>query len=546
MSFIKNIINEDLLCNIDKSNLRFRFPPEPNGYLHLGHAKAIFINFNLARYYNGKFILRFDDTNPVNEKNYFIDYIKKDISWLGCIWDEEHYTSDYFDILYQWAVKLILKGLAYVDHQSQHEINDQRRNPTIQGIISPYRDRSIQENLSLFTDMRLGRFKEGECVLRAKIDMNSSNMHFRDPVMYRILYKRHNRTGYNWKIYPTYDWAHGQSDYIEQISHSLCSIEFQNHKILYNWYLNLIYSQGIKPIQIEFSRLNVTYMLMSKRVLTLLVNNNIVTGWDDPRMPTISGLRRKGFTPESISTFCNTIGVSKREKLINFSLLELCARKHLYSISIKVMVVFKPVKIIISNYEENKYEYIYVTDHIKNCPVNRKIIFSKYLYIEREDFQENPSNDFFRLCLDGYVRLKYSYIIKAYKIVKNCLGQINQIFCLYYEDDNKLLNNIKVRSTIHWVSSVYFIPITVKIYQQVFNISNPAKYIKNNDYKDIINNNSLKIVSAYAEKFLINATRKYHYQFIRKGYYYLDKDSTSNNLIFNRTVKLKNSHRAIN
>lgn len=539
MNFIKRIINNDLLSlRIKKDNLKFRFPPEPNGYLHIGHAKAIFINFNLARHYNVKFILRFDDTNPVNEKDYFINSIKYDLLWLGCRWNQETYTSDYFQILYEWAILLIKQGYAYIDDQPQDIINNQRLSDNINYRISPYRDRSINENLILFKKMKLGYFKEGDCVLRAKIDVNSPNIHYRDPIMYRIIYKVHNRTKDNWIIFPTYDWAHGQSDYIERISHSLCSIEFQNHRDLYNWYLNLLYTKGVKPKQIEFSRLNISYTLMSKRILNMLVNEKVVSGWDDPRLPTISGLRRRGYSSESIKNFCYLIGISKREKCIDLSLLEFCVRNHLNKISIRVIVIINPVKIIIENYLDNHYEYCY----FKNRNKDNRMIFSKFLYIERSDFQEYPSDNFYRLCLGGYVKLKDSYIIKANKIIKNSEGDITEIYCTYYNDIDKFKDYVK--SVIHWVSSLNYFPIKIRLYYPIYKVDNPWDYLNDNKIFNIINTNTVKVLTSYAEKYLLHASYNQHYQFIRNGYFILDKDSccSKSKLIFNRTVKLKKSY----
>lgn len=544
INFIEKIIERDLKKGFSKFNLKFRFPPEPNGYLHIGHAKAIFINFFLSKKYNASINLRFDDTNPSKESDIFIDSIKKDINWLGFNWNTETYTSDYFEKLYNWAIYLIKIGKAYVDDQSQEKINDQRGDIFNLGINSPYRNRSIDENISLFIKMKNARFREGSCVLRAKIDMNSRNINLRDPVMYRIIEKKHNRTGYDWVIYPTYDWAHGQSDYIEQISHSLCSIEFKNHRELYNWFLDIIYNKGVRPKQYEFSRLNLSYNVTSKRKLRYLVEKKFVSGWNDPRMPTLSGLRHRGYTPYSINNFCNRIGISKRENLINISLLNFILKKQLISSTIRVMVVLDPLKIVINNYPSDKFEVLKVINNPLNPKLGyRKIIFSKYIYIEKKDFKLFPESNFLRLSLGRKVRLKNAYVIKALNIIKNDKNEILEIHCKYYPDSKSNINKNKfipslynVKSTLHWVSVNQFIKIEVRLYKKLFVYENLDRSKFN--FLKFFNNKSFKIVIGYAELFLKNCKIGDRIQFQRIGYFYVDYDNIFKKKIFNAIVSL--------
>ncbi|YBU88700.1 MAG: glutamine--tRNA ligase/YqeY domain fusion protein [Candidatus Walczuchella monophlebidarum] len=533
--FIEEIIENDLKKSFSRENLRFRFPPEPNGYLHIGHAKAICLNFELSRKYGTSINLRFDDTNPTKEGQNYVNSIKKDILWLGFKWDKECYASDYFEQLYQWAKKLIWKGKAYVDEQSQEVILAQRKTPFEGGIESPYRRRSIKENIELLERMRAGEFEEGQYVLRAKIDMNSPNMNLRDPIMYRILKKSHHRIGKKWCIYPTYDWTHGQSDYIEQISHSLCSIEFENHRPLYNWYLDQIYEDGkIKPRQCEFSRLNLSYTIMSKRKLQRLIEKKYVPGWNDPRLPTLSGLRRRGYSPEAIREFCNKIGVTKRDNVVDISLLEFSIRKQLNKTATRVMVILDPIKLVIENYPPKS--------GILNIP------FSKILYIEREDFMEVGYKKFFRLCIGGEVRLKNAYIIKGISVIKDYEGQIIEVHSFY---DSKSLSGSntkeslrKIKGTLHWVSSEHSIKVEVRLYDRLFSVPFPDGN-KERDFLDFINPNSLKVVQGYGEPSLREAKKGHIFQFQRLGYFCVDPDTYKERIIFNRTVTLKDSWKKV-
>lgn len=526
-----------------KKELRFRFPPEPNGYIHIGHMRAIYLNFTLGKKYNAPVNLRFDDTNPISESPLFIKSIKYDLKWLGYKWDNEFYASDYFNQLYEWAIKIIISGNAYVDDQTQEEINYQRNTPFIPGIISPYRNRSISENLNLFLKMKRGYFNEGSCVLRAKIDMNSSNMNLRDPIMYRIIKKPHYRTKDTWCIYPTYDWTHGQSDYIENISHSLCSIEFENHRPLYNWYLNQIKSKkkNIIPKQREFARLNISYSILSKRKLQYIINNNFVKGWNDPLIPTISGLRRRGYTAKSLIKFCETIGISKRDTMIDISLLENILRKELSKSSDRVMAVLNPIKIIITNYP-NKIEWLIAKNNPNNLKsYTRKIPFSKILYIEKKDFMEKASENFFRLSIGQEVRLKNAYIIKADNILKDKKGNISEIYCSY--DSNSLsgssTSNRKIKSTLHWVSCSHAIPIEVRIYDKLFTKYNLEKEKKLNFLK-YLNINAKKIINiCYSEPYLKNYKIGDIFQLQRIGYFCIDIDSSKEKLILNFIIPLK-------
>ncbi len=546
LNFIEQIIENDIENGLDASKLRFRFPPEPNGYLHVGHTKAICINFGLGEKYGAPVNLRFDDTNPEKEEQEFVDAIKEDIKWLGFKYDKELYASDYFQQLYDWAVELIKQGKAYVDEQPSEVITEQRKNPTEPGIESPFRNRPTEESLDLFERMKNGEFEEGSMSLRAKIDMASPNMNMRDPVMYRILKRPHHRTGEQWKIYPMYDWAHGESDYLEQISHSLCSLEFENHRPLYDWYLDQIYDPiKIRNKQREFARMNVTYMVTSKRKLQRLVAENVVTGWDDPRMPTISGMRRLGYTPKSIREFIDRVGVAKRENLINIQLLEFCVREDLNKVATRVMTVVNPVKLVIENYPEGKEEWLETENNPEDENAGtRKVPFSRELYIEREDFMEEAPKKFFRLTIGGEVRLKSAYIIKATKVEKDANGEITTIYATYDEDSKSgsgtEASMRKVKGTLHWVSAPHALPVEVRIYDRLFTNEQPDAE-KEVDFMEFVNKDSLNIQNAFAEPSLKDAKVEDHYQFQRIGYFTLDKDSTTEKLVFNRTVTLKDS-----
>ena len=546
LNFIEQIRENDLENGLDAAKLRFRFPPEPNGYLHVGHTKAICINFGLGQKYGAPVNLRFDDTNPEKEEQEFVDAIKEDIKWLGFTYDQELYASDYFQQLYDWAVDMIKHGKAYVDEQPSELITEQRKNPTEPGIESPYRNRPIEESLDLFERMKNGEFEEGAMSLRANIDMTSPNMNMRDPVMYRILKRPHHRTGEKWKIYPMYDWAHGESDYLEQISHSLCSLEFENHRPLYDWYLDQVYEEGkVRNKQREFARMNVTYMVTSKRKLQRLVAENVVTGWDDPRMPTISGMRRLGYTPKAIREFIDRVGVAKRENLINIQLLEFCVREDLNKIATRVMSVVNPVKLVIENYPEGKEEWLETENNPEDENAGtRQVPFSKELYIEREDFMEEAPKKFFRLTIGGEVRLKSAYIIKATRVEKDENGEITTIYATYDEDSKSgsgtEASMRKVKGTLHWVSANHALPIEVRVYDRLFTHEQPDAE-KETDFMEFVNKDSLKIIEGYAEPSLKNAKVEDHYQFQRIGYFTLDKDSTDEKLVFNRTVTLKDS-----
>ena len=546
LNFIEQIIEEDLANRLSRDKIRFRFPPEPNGYLHIGHTKAICINFGLGEKYNAPVNLRFDDTNPEKEEQEFVDSIKKDVAWLGFKWDKELYASDYFQQLYDWAVQMIKDGKAYIDEQSSEVITEQRKNPAEPGIESPFRNRPVEESLNLFERMKNGEFEEGTMSLRAKIDMTSPNMNMRDPVMYRILKRPHHRTGTTWKIYPMYDWAHGESDYIEQISHSLCSLEFENHRPLYDWYLDQVYTEGtIRNKQREFARMNVTYMITSKRKLQRLVAEGVVTGWDDPRMPTVSGLRRKGYTPAAIRNFIEKVGVAKRENLIDIQLLEFCVREDLNKTAKRMMVVMNPVKLIIENYPEGKEEWLETENNPEDENAGmRKVPFSRELYIEREDFKEEADKKFFRLKLGGEVRLKSAYIIKAERVEKDENGEITTIYATYDEKSKSGSGTEeslrKVKGTLHWVSANHALPVEIRTYNRLFTTEQPDAE-KEVDFMEFINPDSLVISQAFAEPSLESAQVGNHYQFQRIGYYTLDRDSSAEKLIFNRTVTLKDS-----
>lgn len=537
LNFIEQIIEEDLANGMPVNQLRFRFPPEPNGYLHIGHTKAIGISFGLGEYYNTPVNLRFDDTNPAKEEQEYVDAIKEDIAWLGYKWDKELYSSNYFQQLYEWAVKLIKEGKAYVDSQSSEAMAEQKGTPTQPGVNSPYRTRSVEENLDLFIRMKDGAFSEGEHILRAKINMQHPNMLMRDPIMYRILNKHHHRTGNSWCIYPMYDWAHGQSDYIEHISHSLCSLEFKPHRELYDWFLDqIIDTKLLRPKQREFARLNLSYTIMSKRKLLKLVEDNIVAGWDDPRMPTISGLRRRGYTPNSLRKFVETVGVAKRDNVIDVSLLEFCIREDLNKTAPRAMAVLDPLKIVITNYPEDKEEWLQAENNQEDESAGyRNIPFSREIYIEKEDFKEVPSTSFFRLKQGGEVRLKNAYIIKAESVVKDAQGNITEVHCTYNEDTSK-----KVKGTLHWVSIKHAVKVEVREYDRLFIDEAPDSY-EDKDFMEFINPNSLKVTEAYVEPSLSEATIGNIFQFQRLGYFSVDKDSTENTIVFNKTVGLKDS-----
>ena len=546
LNFIEQIIEDDLKNGLSKDKLRFRFPPEPNGYLHVGHASAICLNFGLGIDYQAPVNLRFDDTNPAKEEQEFVDAIKKDVEWLGFKWANECYASDYFQDLYDWAIEFIKKGKAYVDSQSSEEMAKQKGTPTTPGTDSPYRNRSVEENLNLFERMKNGEFEEGTHILRAKIDMASNNMLMRDPIMYRILKKHHHRTGNNWCIYPMYDWAHGESDYLEQISHSFCTLEFLPHRELYDWFLDQIYdSNKVRPKQREFARRNLSHTVVSKRKLLQLVQEGHVTSWDDPRMSTISGMRRRGYTPASIRNFAKTIGIAKRTNLIDVSLLEFCVREDLNKTAPRVMAVLNPVKLVITNYPEGKEEVLDAENSQEDASLGfRKVPFSRELYIEREDFQEEANKKFFRLTLGTEVRLKNAYIIKGESVVKDAEGNITEIHCTYDEDSRSgsgtEASQRKVKGTIHWVSVNHAIKAEVRVYDRLFTHENPDGD-KEVDFKEYINPNSLEVITGYLEPSLASATNGDRFQFQRLGYYCVDKDSSTEKLVFNKTVGLKDT-----
>ena len=541
LNFIEEIIENDL--NSGKyETLVTRFPPEPNGYLHIGHAKAICLNFGLTQKYGGYTNLRFDDTNPVTEKTEYVDSQQEDIKWLGFEWKNELYTSDYFDALYDFAVKLIEKGLAYVDHGTAEEIATLKGTPTEPGKDSPYRSRSIAENLDLFSRMKAGEFEDGACILRAKIDMTSPNMLMRDPIIYRIKHAEHHRTGNTWCIYPMYDFAHGQSDSIEEITHSICTLEYVSHRELYNWFIEQL--EIFPSQQYEFARLNLTYTVMSKRKLLQLVNEGVVSGWNDPRMPTISGLRRRGYTPESIREFCERIGIAKRENLIELSLLEFCLREHLNKTANRVMAVLDPIKLIITNYPEGKTETLIGENNpeAEDKGGVREIPFSNELWIEREDFMEEPAKKWFRLAPGAMVRLKNAYIVKCEDFKKDAEGNVTEIHCTYIPESKsgEDTSEIHVKGTIHWVSTAHAKTAEIRIYDRLFSVESPDS--EEGDFKDYLNPDSVKVIKqAYIEPYLADADLKSRYQFIRKGYYCLDSDSTPENLVFNQTVGLKDA-----
>ena len=545
-NFIEHIIDEDLTRGLSQDKLRFRFPPEPNGFLHIGHVKAICINFGLGLTYNAPVNLRFDDTNPAKEEQQFVDAIKNDIAWLGYKWDQERYASDYFQQLYDWAVLLIEKGFAYVDSQSSEDIAIQKGTPTQVGKNSPFRNRSIEENIQLFAEMKAGKHPEGTHLLRAKGDMSSPNMLLRDPVMYRILHKAHHRTGNEWCIYPMYDWTHGESDYIEQISHSLCSLEFKPHRDLYDWFLDHLHNPSqLRPKQREFARLNLSYTVTSKRKLARLIESNVVTGWDDPRMPTISGLRRRGYTPESLRNFTEAAGVSKRENVIDASLLEFCVREDLNKTAPRVMAVLDPIKLVITNYPEN-HEEILIAENNPEDPSagNREVPFSRELYIEQEDFKESANRKFFRLTLDKEVRLKNAYIIKGESVVKDTQGNITEIHCTFDKDSKSgsgsEASQRKVKGTLHWVSAKHAISAEIRTYDRLFLHPSPDAD-KEVDFMDHINPESFSTKKGWVEPSLQNTAPGVRFQFQRLGYYITDPDTKSGKLVFNKTVGLRDT-----
>ena len=546
LNFIEQIVESDLKAGKNGGRLNTRFPPEPNGYLHIGHAKAICMDFGIAEKFGGTCNLRFDDTNPVKEDVEYVDSIMEDIHWLGFDWgDRLYYASDYFPKLWDLAIRLIKEGKAYVDEQSSEEIARQKGTPTQPGIESPYRNRSVEENLDLFERMNKGEFEEGRFVLRAKIDMASPNMHFRDPIMYRIIKHPHHRTGTKWNVYPMYDFAHGQSDYFEGVTHSICTLEFEVHRPLYEYFVKELADDSYCPRQIEFNRLNLTYTVMSKRKLLQLVKEGLVGGWDDPRMPTICGLRRRGYTPESIKNFIQKIGYTKYDGIISVSLLEHSIREDLNKTATRVSAVLNPVKLIITNYPENKVEYLETENNPEDPEAGtHQIPFTRVLYIERDDFMENPPKKFFRLAPDQEVRLKSAYIIKCTGIKKDSDGNVEEIYCEYDPDTRSGMPGSmrKVKGTLHWVSAEYSSTAEVRLYDRLFNVENPAEE-KDVDFRELLNPDSLKIVdNCRIEPYLAeNAKPGNRYQFQRTGYFCVDPDSTDGHLVFNRTVSLKDS-----
>ncbi len=546
LNFIEQIIEEDLKNGLQQDKLRFRFPPEPNGYLHIGHASSICLNFGLGLRYNAPVNLRFDDTNPAKEEQEYVDAIKRDIEWLGYEWAEERYASDYFQQMYDWAVEFIKKGKAYVDSQSSEEMAKQKGTPSQPGTDSPYRNRTVEENLDLFERMKKGEFQEGTHVLRAKIDMTSSNMLMRDPLMYRILHKHHHRTANDWCIYPMYDWAHGESDYLEQITHSLCTLEFLMHRELYDWFLDQIYDDKlVRPKQREFARRNLSHTVVSKRKLLQLVQEGHVTGWDDPRMSTISGMRRRGYPPMAIRNFADTIGIAKRVNLIDVSLLEFCVREELNKTAPRVMAVLDPVKLVITNYPEGKEEWLDAENNPEDESAgSRQVPFSRELYIEREDFMENANSKYFRLTLGKEVRLKNAYIIKGESVIKDADGTITEIHATYDADSKSgsgtEASMRKVKGTIHWVSVPHAVEAEVRVYDRLFTHEAPDAD-KDVDFKEYINPNSLEVIKGYLEPGLKEAKAGERYQFQRLGYFCVDKDSSAEKIVFNKTVGLRDT-----
>ena len=546
LNFIEHIIEDDLKGGLAPTHLKFRFPPEPNGYLHMGHASSICLNFGLGQRYNAPVNLRFDDTNPAKEEQEYVDAIKRDVAWLGYTWDQECYASDYFQQLYDWAVSLIQLGKAYVDSQDAETMAQQKGTPTQAGSNSPFRNRSVEENLRLFREMKDGVHPEGSHVLRAKIAMDHTNMLMRDPILYRILHRHHHRTGNDWCIYPMYDWAHGQSDYLEQVSHSLCTMEFTMHRELYDWFLDqIIDTQAVRPKQREFARRNFSHTVVSKRKLLQLVEEKHVSGWDDPRMPTISGLRRRGYTPESIRQFADTIGIAKRDNLVDLSLLEFSVREHLNKIAPRVMGVLDPLKVVIENYPEGQVEWLDAENNPEDESAGmRQIPFTRELLIEQEDFKEEGNRKFFRLALGGEVRLKNGYIIQAVRCDKDETGAITCVYCTY-DPKSKSGSGTeeslrKVKGTLHWVSAAHALPVEVRLYDRLFTDATPDSH-KDIPFLDLVNPNSLEVIQAFVEPSLASAQPEDRFQFQRMGYFVVDKDSQPGKLVFNKTVGLRDT-----
>ena len=546
LNFIEHIIEEDLKNGFSKESLRFRFPPEPNGYLHIGHASSICLNFGLGDRYGAPVNLRFDDTNPAKEEQEYVDAIKKDVSWLGFEWDKECYASDYFQQLYDWAIQLIEQGKAYVDSQDAATIAEQKGTPTQKGSNSPFRDRSVSENLQLFREMKAGVHESGAHVLRAKISMGASNMLMRDPIIYRILHKSHHRTGNEWCIYPMYDWTHGESDYLEQVSHSFCTLEFAMHRELYDWFLDQVVEPNkVRPKQREFARRNFSHTVVSKRKLLQLVQEGVVNGWDDPRMPTISGLRRRGYTPESLVNFANTIGIAKRENVVDVSLLDFTLREHLNKVAPRVMGVLRPLKVEITNYPEDQSELLSAENNPEDSAAGyREMPFSRHLFIEQEDFKEEANRKFFRLKLGGEVRLKNGYIIKAESCTKDAEGNVIAVQCTYdplSKSGSGTEESLrKVKGTLHWVSQQEALEVKVRLYDRLFTDPTPDAH-KEVDFMDFVNPNSLEEITAYVEPSLASAKEGDHFQFQRMGYFVVDKESQPQALIFNKTTGLRDT-----
>ena len=546
LNFIEHIIEEDLKNGFSKESLRFRFPPEPNGYLHIGHASSICLNFGLGDRYGAPVNLRFDDTNPAKEEQEYVDAIKKDVSWLGFEWDKECYASDYFQQLYDWAIQLIEQGKAYVDNQDAATIAEQKGTPTQKGSNSPFRDRSVSENLQLFREMKAGVHESGAHVLRAKISMGASNMLMRDPIIYRILHKSHHRTGNEWCIYPMYDWTHGESDYLEQVSHSFCTLEFAMHRELYDWFLDQVVEPNkVRPKQREFARRNFSHTVVSKRKLLQLVQEGVVNGWDDPRMPTISGLRRRGYTPESLVNFANTIGIAKRENVVDVSLLDFTLREHLNKVAPRVMGVLRPLKVEITNYPEDQSELLSAENNPEDPAAGfREMPFSRHLFIEQEDFKEEANRKFFRLKLGGEVRLKNGYIIKAESCTKDTEGNVIAVQCTYdplSKSGSGTEESLrKVKGTLHWVSQQEALEVKVRLYDRLFTDPTPDAH-KEADFMDFVNPNSLEEITAYVEPSLASAKEGDHFQFQRMGYFVVDKESQPQALIFNKTTGLRDT-----
>lgn len=544
LNFIEEIVEEDLREGRNGGRIQTRFPPEPNGYLHIGHAKAICMDFGIAQKYNGICNLRFDDTNPIKEDVEYVDSIQEDIQWLGFQWKNIYYASDYFQQLWDLAVRFIKEGKAYVDEQSAEEIAKQKGTPTTPGTESPYRNRPIEENLQLFMDMTEGKIEDGKMVLRAKIDMASPNMHFRDPIIYRIITTHpHHRTGYQWKVYPMYDFAHGQSDYFEGVTHSLCTLEFEVHRPLYDWFIDQFANDDYRPKQREFNRLNITYTVMSKRKMLQLVQEGLVRGWDDPRMPTIGGLRRRGYTPSSIRKFIDRIGYTKYDGIIDVSLLEATIREELNATAIRVNAVINPIKLILTNYPEGQVEMMEAINNPEDESMGkREIPFSRELYIESDDFMEEAPKKYFRLTIGNEVRLKNGYIVKCTGCKKDETGKVTEVYAEYDPDTKSGMpgSDRKVKGTIHWVSVPHAVPAEVRLYDRLFNVENPGDE-KEKDFREMLNPDSLKIANAFIEPWLTNAQPLQNFQFQRIGYFNVDPDSTADKMVFNRTVSLKDS-----